>query len=731
MHVAVCLAALAIPQTTDWPHYRGPDRTGAVAARSWSPEGRAEPLWRTNVGKGYSCPSIVDGRLVTMGFDEAKGVDRIVCLDADRGTKIWEHEFAATDEPQYHGGGTLTSPALRDGRAYCLSRLGKFHVLDLKSGDVVWARDYGAELKIAKTFHGFSASPVLDGKRIFVQLGGLVAALDASNGDVVWKTENLGDMAYSNFALLDVHGTPALAAVCRASFLVLARDDGRRLYEYPWQLRGNAVHCATPIPLGDDRVFLSTAYGKGCAMLRLGKDGNVEKVWANRRMRNKVTACVQHDGHFYGFDESMLRCVDANGASKWRKRGLGLGALSMAGGRLLVLNADGELIVADADPSGFRELSRKKVLDGGVYWTIPVFWDGRVYVRNSLGDLACLDHRIATLEPTAQAKPIGASTQAPAAATLFLRHAESIGVDAFAVEGKALRLRGTWAVPLRGLAPEPMTWTLMAPDRWQQRLHDGGLEYTFDGTVAWAVEPQGPRLVEGDERFELAQLSPLPQLFAPTLPTGAATTATPARFAERDCWKVVATMATGDLRTFYFDAASGQLRGTEGTRRSTLVYHGSQRLQGLTLPERITRYRAEDGQEHVLAIESAEWIDVGDTFAKPGAILRLLRTPEEIARATKALTERFRASLATYRPLITETPLGDRKVQLVVRDGELWLELPGEPYRACSEAEKDGKIRIDGLPIELVIVATEKADEPTIAIIGPDGMKLPFQRLTK
>ncbi|MCP5042051.1 MAG: hypothetical protein GY944_13560, partial [bacterium] len=491
------------------------------------------------------------------------------------------------------------------------------------------------------------------------------------DGKVLWQTEDHGDLAYSNLAMLDVAGTPALGAVLGMTFFVLKREDGKILHEYPWRLRGNAVHCATPIAVGDDRVFLSTAYNKGCAMLRLGTDKEPEMVWGNRRMRNKVTACVQHEGHFYGFDESMLRCIDLNGNSKWRARGLGLGSLSMAGGRLLVMNSDGELIVAEATPEEFRELSRKKVLDGGVYWTMPVLVDGLIYVRNSLGDMRCLDHRLTGAEATST---VSAPTKpAPSPEALFAHHAKLVVSDAFVQKGKALRLRGTWGIPLRGLDPEPMTLTLVAPDRWDLRLDKGGLLYTYAGNGAWAIEPQGPRTIEGDELLETKQLFPLPELFAPTCPKGAVTRPRIIRFAETQCWKV--TSSAG--KSFYFHSETGHLVGTEGDGISTLVFHGSQRLGGLTLPKSITRFRADDGQEHVMVLTAAKWIKPpADLFALPPAIKRIMRTPAELLRDAAALQKRFAKALGRYQAKDKSTPLRDDVVTLRVRDGELWFATP-------------------------------------------------------
>jgi outer membrane protein assembly factor BamB len=128
-------------------------------------------------------------------------------------------------------------------------------------------------------------------------------------------------------------------------------------------------------------------------MLRLGANPP-EVLWESKVMRNHMCTSVLIDGHLYGFDEDKaFKCIDLAGNEKWAERGLGKGAVTAAGDRLLVLSGKGELIILRATPEGFTELSRRKVLDGGQCWTDPVLVDGRIYCRSSRGELVCLDHR--------------------------------------------------------------------------------------------------------------------------------------------------------------------------------------------------------------------------------------------------------------------------------------------------------------------------------------------------
>ncbi|MCZ6837200.1 MAG: alcohol dehydrogenase, partial [Planctomycetota bacterium] len=151
------------------------------------------------------------------------------------------------------------------------------------------------------------------------------------------------------------------------------------------------INASDPIVIGN-RIFISSGQNRGCAMLEMTDDG-LQVVWENKSMSTKMTGCVLWDDHLYGFDDSILKCLDLDGNEKWLQRGLGMGTLMIAKGRLIVVSAKGELIIADASPGGFAELSRERVLEGGVYWTMPILANGLIYVRNSNGDVVCRDHR--------------------------------------------------------------------------------------------------------------------------------------------------------------------------------------------------------------------------------------------------------------------------------------------------------------------------------------------------
>jgi outer membrane protein assembly factor BamB len=387
---AAVLPDRARPAAGDWPQWRGPQRDGISRETAWSSTGKPEPVWSRELGLGYSAVSVAGGRLYTMGYDEPRGLDRVYCLDPDTGAVAWTHEYPAKIWAQMHGGGTLTTPSVDGDVVYTLNREGRFHCFEAATGTVI------CEADLMKAFEGlehptwgFAASPLVLDDMIIVNVGRVVA-LKKRSTDAIWATDRNYGHAYSTPVDFDLDGRPCLAVFNGDGLAVLDRRSGKELYFREWKTQYE-INAASPVPIGRN-VFISSGLNRGATMLALGED-TVDVLWESRVMRNKMTGTVLWKGHLYGFDESILKCIDLEGNEKWRVRGEGNGSLMIADDRLIVINGNGELIIAKATPNAFEELSRQKVLDGGVCWTMPILVNGRIYCRNSLGRLVCIDHR--------------------------------------------------------------------------------------------------------------------------------------------------------------------------------------------------------------------------------------------------------------------------------------------------------------------------------------------------
>jgi outer membrane protein assembly factor BamB len=112
-------------------------------------------------------------------------------------------------------------------------------------------------------------------------------------------------------------------------------------------------------------------------------------VWANdTSLSSQYDTPVKVGDHLYGLNgrqdtgAATLVCVDwQTGEVKWGQKKFGVAHLIAVDGGILALTEGGELVRFAADPKGYKELGRVKVLDG-LTRAAPALSDGRLFLRN-------------------------------------------------------------------------------------------------------------------------------------------------------------------------------------------------------------------------------------------------------------------------------------------------------------------------------------------------------------
>ncbi|MBM3830469.1 MAG: alcohol dehydrogenase [Verrucomicrobia bacterium] len=386
--------ALAMAQTVenfDWPQWRGPKRDGISREKGftaeWPKEGPRR-LWSARVGVGYSSMAVVGGRVYTMG--NLADVDHVTCLDAASGKLLWDYKYPclAADPNGYPG--PRCTPTVDGGLVFTVSRMGHLLCLNATNGALVWGRHLVTDFGGLLPTWGYSGSPLVEGEMLIVEPGSIgrsVIALEKRTGRVVWANGTY-PAAYSSPLAFDLARDRAVVVFNAVGLTARAVSNGRILWHQPWTTTYN-VNAATPIVL-DDKIFISSGYGSGCALLQVTAN-SVRPVWSSKNMRNHMNSCVLWQGHLYGFDESQLRCLDLiTGAVKWSTPAYGKGSLMLVDGRLLLYGERGRLGLADATPAGFKETAGAQVIGGNSTWAPPVLSNGHIYCR-SLAELICLD----------------------------------------------------------------------------------------------------------------------------------------------------------------------------------------------------------------------------------------------------------------------------------------------------------------------------------------------------
>jgi len=168
----------------------------------------------------------------------------------------------------------------------------------------------------------------------------------------------------------------------------VAPADGSLLWEYPWAEGG--VTIVQPASFGNGDILISTtASTGGLGIRRLAvaqKDGRwtVEERWTSSGLKPYFNDFVVHKGHAFGFDGSILSCIDlTDGTRKWKGGRYGSGQLVLLSDQdlLLVVSEEGELALVDATPDQFTEVARFPALEGKT-WNHPVVVGDVLLVRN-------------------------------------------------------------------------------------------------------------------------------------------------------------------------------------------------------------------------------------------------------------------------------------------------------------------------------------------------------------
>ena len=90
-----------------------------------------------------------------------------------------------------------------------------------------------------------------------------------------------------------------------------------------------------------------------------------------------------------------LRCLDAaTGEMLWEEK-LNRKEISLtaADGKLIVLDESGNLFIGKPSPSGFGLVAKTAIPKGIAWRTTPVLCGGRIYCRDSMIALVCIDVR--------------------------------------------------------------------------------------------------------------------------------------------------------------------------------------------------------------------------------------------------------------------------------------------------------------------------------------------------
>ncbi len=440
--------AAAEADPLDWHYWRGPEYNGISRETGlvddWNPDGGegSNVLWKNEEAGTRSTPIIMNGKLYTITRDqpgtELEG-EKVVCLDANTGEKIWENRFNVwlSDVPDTRVGWSSVVGDPATGHVYALGVCDYFLCLDGETGKTIWSRPLHEEFGMLSTYGGRTNFPVVCDDLVIIN-GVIIGwgemakpahrflAFDKLTGEVVWFTSTRllpEDTTYSSPIVTVLNGQKALVfGSGDGSVWALQPRTGRVIWKYELSRRGVNV---APVVVGDT-VFcghseenpVGTAMGAFAAINGTGK-GDISKsgeLWRIEELMIGKSSPVVVDDRVYCVDDSgKLYVLDAKtGEMIGRKMTLGtMGRASLlyADGKIYAMEGNGRWYILTPDEQdGVKVLSKGRLPSGEECNASPICWHGKLYIT-SAGGLYCLqdkskEHGVTPRPPEAQENPV-------------------------------------------------------------------------------------------------------------------------------------------------------------------------------------------------------------------------------------------------------------------------------------------------------------------------------------
>jgi outer membrane protein assembly factor BamB len=401
----------------DWPRWRGPNNdavsTETGLLKEWPKDG-PKLLWTAKgLGTGFGTPSVAGGYVFGMGSREGK--DGVWAVKEADGSPVW---FApiADPRPARPNNGPGGTPTYHAGKLYAVTNNGTVARVDAATGKVEWTKNYKKDFGGGDPMWGYNDSVLVDGDKVVCAPTGskaAMAALKADTGEVIWTADAGpvgGGAGYSSPIKVTAGGVPMYLLVTgqTAGLIGVHADTGKVLWRHTKNAYGSTAQVPVPVVKGD-KVFVSTAYGGGRALLQIVPESqekvSVKEIKSEKGNQRGNPPMNHHGGmvlvgdHVYfgsGQNNGLPACIDMNtGEVAWVAEknlpgGNGSAGYLYADGRLYIRYQNGLLALVEPSPKPdeFKVVSSFKLPPpvltgtGTESWPHPVIANGKLLIRD-------------------------------------------------------------------------------------------------------------------------------------------------------------------------------------------------------------------------------------------------------------------------------------------------------------------------------------------------------------
>ena len=383
-----------------WTRWGGPTGDFMVPstglANSWLATGPRR-LWSRALGEGHSAIAVENGRLYTqyrpLSATGRSQEEVVTALDAATGATIWEHRSpsSTTGVDFSEGAGPHATPLIAGNKLIVVGSRREFMALDKTTGTLLWSHDLIKEYRAPDIDRGMANSPMLFNNTVLLPIGDKGQALGAFNvetGALIWKS---GHASYSPASpmVIDVDGQKQAVVFGGDRIIGLDPTSGAELWNHPHRTDWG-LNISSPVWNSTDHLLVfSSAYGTGARALELRQSAgktSVREAWAVSRVRVHIGTIIRVGDTAYmssgDFGPAFLTAMNVKtGAIHWQDRAFARAQLLYADGKLILLDEDGTLGLAQVSPQGVKVLGRASILENRA-WTPPSLVGRTLYVRD-------------------------------------------------------------------------------------------------------------------------------------------------------------------------------------------------------------------------------------------------------------------------------------------------------------------------------------------------------------
>ena len=417
---------------SDWTHWRGPWQTGVSPDKGLPDKVEGNVIWRAPFGC-RSTPLVFNDRVYVINYDAATVKvggkeeeapesirERVMCLDAKTGKKIWQHTFPIfhTDIVTARLGWTNLAADPATGYIYAHGTQGFFLCLDGKDGKVVWQHSMGEEYGRVSGYGGRITSPIVDEDLAILGMvnsswgdqakgGNRYVAFNKRTGDVVWWSQPAESRG-------TYYSAPVVATINGQRLLIAGAADGSvfaikvRTGERVWSYKDFSISPINSSPVvSGNYVFIghgeeSPGTNKQGRVVCLDasdiKDGVPKLVWKVDGIHARYASPIVDGDRLYMPDDGgLLSCLDTkSGKLIWEfryGRGETRGSPVLADGKIYVSEVSARFHILQPGPKKCKRLDEEFFPGaGGIDIELngsPAVAGGRVYLSTS-DEILCI-----------------------------------------------------------------------------------------------------------------------------------------------------------------------------------------------------------------------------------------------------------------------------------------------------------------------------------------------------